>query len=523
MKSIKTVNLKANEIQAVEMPDLHCHVRNGGTATVFASRYSDVAPYTDGVLEIKSGDSKVVRNIFDYQTRQGFVYLFSESDTSVELESANDVNFFSRKIISGGESTGSVDTYNRSEINAMLSEKADNSDLKTVAKTGSYNDLSDKPEIPVVDVDKSYVDNALKEKADNSDVEEVSNAVNTHINNASIHITADEKEKLANLENYDDTEIKADIAKKVDKKDGYSLVSDTEITRLAEVDNYNDMQVKNDIALNLSSIGMSRKNLLKPTCATSKVNEVTFTVNSDNSVTITGTATADADYYILGMWDKTTRQLAEQRDYIISFGSEFENAEMEGYVITNGNHSAKAFTTSSTGWKEGKSEWTQMTCLMVRVPSGVTVQNVTIYPMIRYADITDDTYEPYTPSLQEQIDNISSLNVAQDVVAKDSLCAVRYPETKILTNDLLYCAVLYLTTIVAPANTKTTIATTQTKPKYTLSQSVNIYTNDNSQLLGTAVIEISTTGNVSINPTVEIPSNTYGRVMYPIQILALNI
>lgn len=59
--------------------------------------------------------------------------------------------------------------------------------------------------------------------------------------------------RLATLANYDDTAIKADIAKKadaeeteaalggkVDKIEGYSLVADTEIARLANVDNYND-------------------------------------------------------------------------------------------------------------------------------------------------------------------------------------------------------------------------------------------------------------------------------------------
>ena len=59
--------------------------------------------------------------------------------------------------------------------------------------------------------------------------------------------------RLAGVTNYDDTQVKADIAKKadsasvetelgkkVDKVAGYSLVSDAEIARLADVDNYDD-------------------------------------------------------------------------------------------------------------------------------------------------------------------------------------------------------------------------------------------------------------------------------------------
>lgn len=38
--------------------------------------------------------------------------------------------------------------------------------LSNVAKTGSYNDLSNKPTIPTVDVNKAYVDGALATKAD---------------------------------------------------------------------------------------------------------------------------------------------------------------------------------------------------------------------------------------------------------------------------------------------------------------------------------------------------------------------
>ena len=66
-------------------------------------------------------------------------------------------------------------------------------------------------------------------------------------------IATSEIERLATLANYDDTQVKADIAKKadaetmttelgkkVDKVEGYSLVSDDELERLSKVDNYDD-------------------------------------------------------------------------------------------------------------------------------------------------------------------------------------------------------------------------------------------------------------------------------------------
>ena len=40
------------------------------------------------------------------------------------------------------------ETYSDDEVDALLSDKADTADLATVALSGSYNDLSDKPTIP---------------------------------------------------------------------------------------------------------------------------------------------------------------------------------------------------------------------------------------------------------------------------------------------------------------------------------------------------------------------------------------
>lgn len=74
-----------------------------------------------------------------------------------------------------------------------------------------------------------------------------------------------EIERLSKVDNYNDTEIKElinDISNdldevsddvdyltisKVDKKDGYSLISDEEINRLKDVKNYDDADIKNDI------------------------------------------------------------------------------------------------------------------------------------------------------------------------------------------------------------------------------------------------------------------------------------
>ena len=48
------------------------------------------------------------------------------------------------------------DTYNKQSVDAKLAEKADTSSLATVATTGSYNDLTNKPTIPAAQVNSDW-------------------------------------------------------------------------------------------------------------------------------------------------------------------------------------------------------------------------------------------------------------------------------------------------------------------------------------------------------------------------------
>ena len=88
-------------------------------------------------------------------------------DTLNELANAlgNDSNFATTIATQIGNKANSSDVYNKSETDTLLSDLAKTSDLATVATTGSYNDLRDKPTSFDVDLSnyytKSEVDNLL--------------------------------------------------------------------------------------------------------------------------------------------------------------------------------------------------------------------------------------------------------------------------------------------------------------------------------------------------------------------------
>ena len=141
--------------------------------------------------------------------------------------------------------------------------KLNNYIKKTDAFSGSYNDLTDKPNIPNV--------SNLATKTE----------VTTHTDDTSIHVTSVEKSKWNNkaeitdipsLTNYatktfvtdeiakvstsgtvdltgyaKTVDVNASLDTKVDKVNGKSLVSNTEIARLATINNYDDTDIKSSI------------------------------------------------------------------------------------------------------------------------------------------------------------------------------------------------------------------------------------------------------------------------------------
>ncbi len=95
-------------------------------------------------------------------------------DTLNELADAlgNDPNFATTIASQIGNKANSNDVYTKQETDTLLSNKASTVDLATVATTGSYNDLTDKPVIPDASnfYTKAQTDELLISKANSSEV-----------------------------------------------------------------------------------------------------------------------------------------------------------------------------------------------------------------------------------------------------------------------------------------------------------------------------------------------------------------
>lgn len=140
------------------------------------------------------------------------------------------------------------------------------------------------------------------------------------------------------------------------------------------------------------TIGNTRKNLLKNTGTTTTINGVTFTVNSDKSVTVSGKSTA-VTHFSVGS---------------ITFNGNYKlNGCLDGAVGKYCMYLINPYTACFDKDVEFKVTETVTSNVIIYVASGVSV-NTTFYPMIRYASITDDTYEPYVEDIDTRIDNAQS-------------------------------------------------------------------------------------------------------------------
>lgn len=141
----------------------------------------------------------------------------------------------------------------------------------------------------------------------------------------------------------------------------------------------------------INKIWSCRKNMLPNNATTSTINGVTFTVNSDKSVTGNGTATNHTDFYLYGTNHDNGKYLfipkgskAITTDSITFFAREKTLGVLVNKTLINNALSKQDC-------------YFYGVCL--RVQANGTLNNATEYPMFVNANETDLTYEPYTESV----------------------------------------------------------------------------------------------------------------------------
>ena len=141
---------------------------------------------------------------------------------------------------------------------------------------------------------------------------------------------------------------------------------------------------------------------------TETLNDVDFTINDDLSITIDGTSTNSGEIYYAIKKNIYIKDL-KSKNLILSSGGvsgtdvwlgvyeyDQDGTSTVTYTHTTKDADTVAFTLDNTTIKVN---------VFIRVKALATIDNVTIYPMLRYAEDTDSTYQPYAKTNKQLTDD----------------------------------------------------------------------------------------------------------------------
>lgn len=184
------------------------------------------------------------------------------------------------------------------------------------------------------------------------------------------------------------------ISEKVDKVDGKGLSTNDFTTELKN----KLVESASQAAINKSTLGYQHKNLLKNTATSKTAGGVMFTVNENGSITLNGIATSD----ILNYYVNSNFKLCG--DMILSGCPTGGSATGYKLDATETGVGVLAGDTGQGALIKQADVTSGVISIRLRIGKDTVLDNVTFFPMLRYVEITDDTYEPYKPSVAEYIE-----------------------------------------------------------------------------------------------------------------------
>lgn len=170
------------------------------------------------------------------------------------------------------------------------------------------------------------------------------------------------------------------------------------------------------------AINTGSKNFLKITASSQTIKGVTFTVNDDQTVTVNGTndGTGASTFVIVPNAKAIT---IPDGNYILSGcqtggGGDVSTApyDLRWYMYSPG----KSAYDSGNGASVEKSGNGTGSNIAIVVKSGRTADNLVFRPMLRRAEIVDDTFEPYAPTNRELYEMILALQSGRSVQSLNS-------------------------------------------------------------------------------------------------------
>lgn len=418
---IKTISLTANEEKEVELTGgCHVSIENRGDGVIYASKSSGITADSDGVTAIDSGNAKVLRNVAQYRNNDnsydyyGKIYLLSASDTKAEIQTANDLNFFSRKNSAKGGET--IDAYTKAETDIRITEKVaeivadapeDFDTLKEMSDwiAGHENDAAamnsaiqtNANNISSLQTDKvGFTDYASTSKAG---IVKVNNTYGTGMNNNTLELISATEDDI-NAGSNDWKPITPYKVPKVMKK--YGINSETQITEMHEgIAN----KVDNDIFVAENLIHYPYNN------DATTAGGITFTDNEDGSITLTGSvAKANTNYnYKLNPNEYTKLEIG--KTYTLNnCGNLDDDCYLRlFYKADNGTETYLASTKSGSYTFVATETINEVRIWITANCDDTTKEfNNTIKPMLETGSVAH-AYQPYKLSRKAMRDDINAL------------------------------------------------------------------------------------------------------------------
>ena len=301
------------EVLLLALLDMIRSGAGGGGGSVNLSDYYK-KPQVDALLAAKADSTDLDDYYMKTQT-----YSQSEVDTALadKVDSTELANYYEK-----------TETYSQSEIDNKVADYTKTVDLADIATSGSYNDLADKPTIP-------------------SKVSELENDSNYLSSIPEEYVTDTELEAKGYLTEHQD------ISGKVDKVEGKSLISDAEITRLATVDNYDDTGIRAELAKKADT-----------TSIPSKVSELTNDSNYQTAEQVNSTVTTEIAKVVADA-PESLNTLKEMSDWIA--GHEDDASAMNSAISDN--------KTAITALQTGKADASDLTAHIDDTDIHVTAEN----------------------------------------------------------------------------------------------------------------------------------------------------